>query len=103
MFSEVRLNYFDRSSRRAQLNVSFLLRGLRTVKFVDASARNGMEEDEEGDEGENSLVGGMRSCNGEMGSDSSISLLWAAGSEFSCMLDITLSGLDCGMVVTSSS
>lgn len=99
----MRKNYFDRSSRRAQLNVSFLLRGLRIVKFVDASACNGMEEDEEGDEGKNSLVGGMRSCNGEMGPDSSISLLWAAGSEFSCTIDWTSLGLDCGMMVTSSS
>ena len=99
----MRMNYFDLSSRRAQLYVSFLLRGLRIVKFVDASAFNGMEDDEEGDEGENSLLGGMRSCNGEMGPDSSISLLWAAGSDFSGALDMTLSDVDCGMMVTSSS
>lgn len=98
-FSEVKLNYLDSSSRRAQLYVSFLLMGLRTVKFVDASACSGVEEDEEG---VNSLVGGMRSCNGEMGLDSSISLLWVAGAEFSCTLDMTLAGLDSGMVVTSS-
>lgn len=75
------MHYFDLSSRRAQLNVSFLLTGLLTVKLVEASACSGIEEEEEGDEGENSCLGGLRICSGEMGPDWIISLLWMAGSE----------------------
>ena len=92
------MNYFERSSTRAQLNVSFLLRGLLTVKLVEASACSGVEEDE----GINLFVGGISNCRGEMGLDRNISLLWTAGSEPKSVSGMTLSFLDCGMLVTSS-